>query len=309
MAGGVPMMKAVDSYLAVRRAAGYDLSKVERFLRSFARFSAEREETYLSAQTAIDWAGEGSSSPQRALRLKTVAHFARFIRAEDQRHEIPPDDIFGGYQIKRRTPFIFTTEDIEDLVNEALKLGPPGSLRPHVYSTIFGLLGVTGIRVSEALALRFGDLTTEGLVIRNTKFGKSRLLPLHHTTTAALEEYLRKRRKVLPNDDHVFISWQGRALSYSAVRSCFQSLVCTLGFHTRRAQPRPRLHDLRHSYATRSLQASPEGRDGISRHMLALSTYLGHSSISNTYWYLEATPQLLAQISNEAEGFVCGVHS
>jgi integrase len=300
------MMHAVDSYLAIRRAAGFDLRKVERLLRGFARHCAEREETHLSAQTAIAWAGEGSSSPQKAFRLKTVAQFARFIRAEDERHEVPPDDLFGGYQIKRRTPFIFSAEDVEALVKEALKLGPPGSLRPHVYSTIFGLLGATGMRASEALALRFEDITTEGLVIRNTKFGESRLLPLHDTATAALEEYLRKRRKVVLNDDHLFISWQKRPISYGAIRYCFQGLVRTLGFHTRQAQPMPRLHDLRHSFATRSLQGSPAGRESLNRHMLALSTYLGHRNIEHTYWYLEATPQLLARISSETETFVGG---
>ena len=302
-------MKAVDSYLTVRRAAGYGLKKVEQLLRSFARFCAEHGEVFVSTQTAINWAGQGSSAPQRAFRLKSVVHFARFIRAEDQRNEIPPDDVFGGYQIKRRIPFIFTTEDIEDLVNEALKLGPRGSLRPHVYSTLFGLLGVTGMRVSEALALRFKDLTADGLVIHDSKFGKSRLLPLHNTTTVALDEYLKKRRLVVPDDDHVFVSWQNKVLSYSAARNCFHHLVRTLGFHQRPAQPQPRLHDLRHSYATRSLLSSSDERYKISRHMLALSTYLGHSSIADTYWYLEATPQLLARISNETESFVCGGRS
>lgn len=303
------LMQEVEHYLAVRRAAGFQLKKVEKTLRSFVRFCVPRSKTHICTETALAWAAEGTSPAQRAFRLKTLVQFARYAQAENERHEIPPDDIFGGYQIRRRTPFIFTDEDINRLVGEASRLGPPGSLRPLTYSTLFALLAVTGMRVREALDLCLEDVNAEGLLIRNTKFGKSRFLPLLESTRTGLEKYLIRRRQVAGGDDHVFVSLWGRGLSYSAVQERFQTLVRTLKLHTRSGQPHPRLHDLRHSFATRALQACPEGRDSIARHMVALSTYLGHSQIRYTYWYLEATPQLMADIASACESFVHGGQS
>ncbi|MFN7971275.1 MAG: tyrosine-type recombinase/integrase [Acidobacteriota bacterium] len=254
----------------------------------------------------LTWASRGSSPPQRALRLKTVVAFARHIHAEDDRHDVPPADTFGGYQIRRRLPFIFSRDDVSLLMEEAARLKPVGSLRPRVYSTLFGLLAVTGMRVSEALALRFEDLTAEGIVIRKTKFGKSRLVPLHESTTAAIEQYVAVRQQVSAADDHLFISWRRRRLSYSAAALVFWRLVQALRFDRRPGQRRPRLHDLRHSFATRALESSPEHRDAVGRHMVALSTYLGHSDVRNTYWYLEATPRLLTDIASTCEAHFQG---
>jgi integrase/recombinase XerD len=298
------MTQELDSYLAVRRAAGFQLKKVEKFLRSFVRFNEDR--AHISAQTVIEWARQGSSPPQRSFRLKTVAAFARYLSAEDPRHEIPPDDLFGGYQIRRRIPFIFTVADIDRLVESASLLGPPDSLRRHTYSGLFALLSITGMRVSEALALRFEDVAPDGLWVRNTKFGKTRFIPLHPTAVAGLEKYLVQRRRVAGAESHVFISIRGKRLAYSVVQYRFEKLVRALEFHARPGQPHPHIHDLRHSFATRALESCPEGRDAIARHTVALSTYLGHSDIRNTYWYLEATPTLLSDIAGACERFVQG---
>ena len=300
------MTQALDFYLAVRRAAGFQLNKVESYLRRFVRFSTNEGKSHIDVQTAIEWARQGSSPAQRSFRLKTVAGFARYLSAEDSRHEIPPDDFFGGYQIRRRIPFIFTMPDINRLVEAASVHGPPGLLRRHTYSTLFALLAVTGMRVSEALKLRFEDVTADGRCIRNTKFGKSRFIPLHPTAVAGLEKYIVLRRRVDGADGHVFISIQSKQLSYSVVQHQFQKLVRALEFHNRPGQPPPRIHDLRHSFATRALESCPEGHDAIARHTVALTTYLGHSNIRKTYWYLEATPHLLADISNACERFVNG---
>jgi integrase len=209
------MTQELDSYLAVRRAAGFQLKKVEKFLRSFVRFN--EDQPHISAQTAIEWATRGSSPPQRSFRLKTVAAFARYLSAEDSRHEIPPDDLFGGYQIRRRIPFIFTLLDLDRLVEAASLVGPPGSLRRHTYGSLLALLSITGMRVSEALALRFEDVAPDGLWIRNTKFGKTRFIPLHPTAIAALEKYLVQRLCVAGAESHVFISIRGKKLAYSVV--------------------------------------------------------------------------------------------
>jgi len=295
------MKQALDSYLAVRRAAGFQLKKVERLLGSFVQFCSEQEKTHICAQTAIEWASQGSTVAQRVLRIQTVVHFAVYLRAEDPRHEIPPHDFFGSYHCRRRTPFIFQREDINQLVEKALQIGPSNSLKPHMYSTLFALLSVTGMRISEALNLQLEDVTVDGLIIRNTKFGKSRLLPLHPSAAAGLERYLLRRRHVAASVNNVFLSQHGKKLDYATVRYQLQRLVRQLNLHVRAGQPLPRTHDFRHSFATRSLLSSPEGRDMIARHMVALSTYLGHSNIQNTYWYLEATPELLTDIAAASE--------
>lgn len=298
------MTQALDSYLAVRRAAGFRLNKVETFLRGFVRFSEGHD--HISAQTAVEWARQGASPPQRSFRIKTVAAFARYLSAEDCRHEIPPEDFFGGYQIRRRTPFIFTIADIDRLVGAASLIGAPCSLQRHTFSNLFALLSITGMRVSEALALRFEDMTPDGLWIRNTKFGKSRFIPLHPSAVDGLAKYLVQRRRVAGAESHVFISIRGERLAYSVVQYRFQKLVRALEFHARPGQPHPHIHDLRHSFATRALESCPEGRDAIARHTVALTTYLGHSDIRNTYWYLEATPTLLTDIAGACERFVQG---
>ena len=300
------MTQALDSYLAVRRSAGFKLKKVEYYLRRFVRFPANEGQAYISAQTAIEWARQGTSPAERSFRLKTVACFARYLSAEDPRHEVPPDDVFGGYQIRRRIPFIFTEADVNRLVEAASLLGPPGALRRHTYSTIFALLSVTGMRISEALNLQFEDVTADGLWIRNSKFGKTRFIPLHPTAVTGLEKYIGLRRRVGGADSHVFISIHGRKSAHSVVHYEFQKAVRLLEFHKRPGQPHPRVHDMRHSFATRALESCPEGRDAIARHMVALSTYLGHCNIWNTYWYLEATPALLTDIASACARFAHG---
>jgi integrase len=295
------MIKAIDTYLAVRHAAGFDLSTQGYLLRSFARFSSERGEAHVRTQTVVQWASLAPSAEQRDTRMKTVARFARHVHAEDDRHEVPPKGFFG-YRKKRRVPFIYSRSDIERLVGAASRLRPTGSLRPHTYSTLFALLASTGLRISEALALRFEDVTPEGLHIRNTKFQKSRLVPLHPTAEAGLQRYLVRRKLIPMEGDHVFVSDRG-PLCRTSVYSTFLRLLKTAGLERSPGGRRPRIHELRHTFAVRALEGSPEGRDDIGRHMLALTTYMGHAAIQSTYWYLQVTPQLMKDISEACEAF------
>src|SRR3989449_7408361 len=176
------LRQAVDTYLAIRRAADFNLDAAERYLRNFAQFATAQGDPHVVAQTAIAWAEQAASEPQRHNRLSVVIRFARFSHAEDPRHEVPPARLFCG-QRRQRAPYLFHEEDIQALLAQATRLGSPDSLRPHTYSTLLALLAVTGLRISEALALRFKDITSDGLVIRETKFRKSRLVPLHETAT------------------------------------------------------------------------------------------------------------------------------
>ncbi len=301
MAGGEQMlMQTVETYLAVRRVAGFKLRSAEDYLRNFARFASAQGDNHIVAQTAIDWAGQSCSPAQRHLRLQSVIRLARFSRAEDPRHEIPPEGVFG-HRHQRPTPYIFSTQELQAVLTQAARLGPPGSLRPHTYSTLLALLAVTGLRISEAVALRLSDLTQDGLVIRETKFRKSRIAPLHQTSRAALERYVEKRCPFACNDDHLFISQRRRPLCAHVVRVTFHQLLAAAGIARAKGGPRPRLIDLRHTYATTVLVTGPDDRDHIRRHMVALSTALGHSTIASTFWYLERTPQLMVDIAKTCE--------
>lgn len=297
------LMHEVESYLAVRRAAGFALRRTERHLRSFARFAIDHGENHVRAQTALQWAALSPSPCQPHYRLRSVINLARYLRAEDDRHELPPDDVFV-HRHRRPRPFIFSPGEIESLVAHAARLGPTGSLRPHTYSTLFALLATTGLRISEALKLRLTDLTPDGLIIRETKFRKNRLVPLHETACAAMDRYLVYRRAVRGPDDHLFVSARGKKLSYAIVYVTFKQLLRAIALNPRPgAGSPPRIHSLRHTFAVRALESCRGDRHQIARHVLALSTYLGHVGIASSYWYLEVTPQLLADTSMASETF------
>ncbi|MCP4207793.1 MAG: tyrosine-type recombinase/integrase [Shimia sp.] len=299
------MMKKVDDYLALRRAAGYVLEVPEYHLRNFARFATQREETLICTPTVIEWASRAPSLNQREHRLQTVLRFARHLRAEDPRHEVPPRGIFRRRRT-RPTPYMWTPQEVALLLQAASQLEPQDSLRPHMYRTLFALLYVTGLRISEALALEFDDLDSETLLIRETKFKKSRRIPLHQTSVGALQRYLKRRQRVGTEHEFMFISVRGRRLDRSSVGWVFRRLLKTIGLNSDKQKRRPRIHDLRHAFAQRALETSPEGRDNIGRHMLALSTYLGHAHISDTYWYLEASPTLMRDIAGSCEALIQG---
>lgn len=298
------LAQAVETYLATRRAAGFALRRESFQLKSFAAFSEARRQHYVSSDIAIEWAGLARSISQRARRLGTVIRFAQYLRAEDERHKVPPA-IFGAERPPRPTPYILTAEHIRQLVDAASRSGYR-TLRRATYNTLFSLLACTGLRVSEAIRLRFDDITPDGLVIRCTKFRKSRLVPLHETAQAGLERYLQQRRPYAPFDEHVFVSLRRKPLRLADVERAFRTAVKRVGLPHGPGGTRPTPHSLRHSFAVRALQTCPDGRDAITQHTLALSTYLGHSTAANTYWYLEAVPDLMRDIAERAEHFVMG---
>jgi len=297
------LTRAVQSYIDLRRAAGFALRSDERVLHDFARFAAEQGDTHVRTTTAIDWATHAISVHERDRRLKRVIRFARHARAEDAAHQIPPDHVFAAPRVPR-LPHIFEPEQIRHLLEHAGKLGPAGSLRPYTYQMLFGLLPSCGLRISEALALRLEDVTADGLLIRHTKFRKTRLVPMHATTERAMQDYLRRRRAVAGPTPHCFVSLRGMPLSYPTVNRTFLAIVRALGLRAGANQPGPRLHDLRHTLAVRALEACPPDR--VANHMLALSTYLGHTKLAHTYWYLHVTPQLMADVADACRSQIDG---
>ena len=294
----------IDRYLEVRHAAGFEMKVDRGLLHNFARFATDRAETCVRRQTAMDWAASAPSPSQRECRLGMVRRFADHARAEDPAHETVPQKWFVS---RRRRPFphIFSPEELLQLLDATAHLGSKTSLRPLTYYTLFGLLAATGMRVSEALHLMMDDVTTDGLVIRKTKFRKSRMLPLHETTEAVLTRYLQQRQTRSGGDPHIFISTKGRALTYAMVNRTFKFLVQHVDSPLKPGQ-RLHIHNLRHLFAVRALESCPGGYDRVTRHILALSTYLDHAHVTDTYWYLQATPHLMTGIADACQLFSQG---
>ena len=298
------MMASVETYLAVRRAVGFTLSNTEYLLRTFADFAADRKEAHIRTATAIDWASQAKSVAQRHTRHQTICRFAQYLRIEDSRHELPPANYFG-YRKTRRVPHIYSRDEIDGLVLAATRLPSSDLLLPKTYAALISLLAATGLRISEALHLLVSDITSNGLLIRRTKFQKTRLVPLHATAVTGLARYLTHRQEARCGGDHVFVSDEGQPLVYWKVHSVFRTLLKSAGIKPSGGRW-PRIHELRHTLAVRALESSPTGRQRIGQHMLALATYLGHVNINATYWYLETTPELLLDIAVVAENFVQG---
>lgn len=296
---------AIDNYLAIRRAAGFQLKVQESLLRHFARYAADHAQTHVCRQTAIDWAAQAPSPCQRENRLAAVRLFARHARAEDPRHELIPRHVFAGHP-RRPLPSILSPVELRQLLEATACLRPRGSLRPHTYYTLFGLLAATGLRISEAMHLRLDDVMPDALFVRMTKFRKSRWVPLHPSTGCVLQRYLEQRNAYAGDDDHIFISTTGQPLSYAMINKTFHYLVKSIHLDQSPDRPQPRIHDLRHGFAIRALERCHGIRNDVARHTLALSTYIGHTHVADTYWYLQTTPQLMRHIADACAAYEQG---
>lgn len=301
---------AMENYLILRRTGGYKLVDTEELLRSCLSFVAGRGEQFLRTETVIEWAKLGASVGRCERRLRTVGFFVDYLRVESPHHQVMPRGLFSTGKVHRYPPRIFTHEEIVRVLELTKEVALRGSISPLTYRTLFGLLFVTGMRISEALSLRLTDIEPAGLVIKQTKFSKSRQLPLHPSTSAILDTYLIARRTVFTRSDRLFLTWCGqRPLSRKTVLPTFQMLCEKAGIDGAGGRRKPRLHDLRHSFAVHALERCKAERDVVEQHMLALSTYLGHSSPTSTHWYLEQTPQLMRGIAAACEAAQRGDHS
>lgn len=298
------LAQAVETYVAVQQAAGFSFRTEAAQLRSYAAFAEAKGERWVRASVAIEWAGLARSRPQRARRLGVVIRLARYLRAEDPHHELPPV-AFGAVARTRPAPYILSEAQVGQLVHAASVSGYR-TLRRATYRTLFALLACTGLRVGEAVRLRMGDITPDGLVIRESKFRKTRLVPLHETARVGLERYLQQRQAYAPGDDHVFVSLRRKPLLVTDVERAFRTAARAIGLPYGAGCWRPTPHSLRHTFAVRALQRCPDGREAITQHMVALSTYLGHGKVGATYWYLEAVPELMADIADRCERLVMG---
>jgi integrase len=290
-------------YVALHEAMGFSFRTQRILLRMFVAHAERHGDDLTKSDRIIEWAIEAPSPEQRRNRLLTVRRFAIAMHAENSDNEAPAADALGRGLFRRTAPYIYSADEILRLMEAAASLGPLGTIRPLAYVTLFGLLAATGLRISEALALRIADVVEDGLIINRTKFKKSRLVPLHPTARAAIDRYLAVRLTVFPGVDALFISNTGAPFCYDTVSALFRQMSRKIGLRGKPGLPGPRMHDLRHTFAVRSLERCPCNDDAVSRHILALSTYLGHAHVADTYWYLQATPSLMAQIADAGEAF------
>jgi integrase len=300
------LRQAAADYLAVRRSLGYKLARPEKLLAQFTGYLEQAGAATVTTEHALAWAVLPGGDPSwHAYRLAVARGFAAWLRTADPAAEIPPAGLIPSRK-RRATPYLYTGSEITALMTAAESLRFP--LRTATYQALIGLLAVTGMRVGEAISLDRGnaDLDNGILTIRNGKHGKSRLVPVHDTTAGALRDYLRMRDRLCPDarTPAVLVSPAGTRLLYCNVHATWKKLAASAGLRPRSAACRPRIHDLRHSFAVRTmLDAYESGLDGQAV-LAVLSTYLGHADPKATYWYLTASPELMAAAGKRLDAWL-----
>jgi len=296
----------LDDYLTLRRALGCELLRPERYLRQFLDYLGERQQDTLTAKAAADWVGQsrhGSAAP--GLCMEAIRGFATFLHAHDPAHQIPPPGLFPRRR-QRAVPYLFSPADIAALQAAAGRL--QGTLRAETYTVLIALLAVTGLRIGEVLALDDGDIDAGEamLIVRKDKAQSFRLVPLHPTTVAALDGYRRCRDQVLPERaaPAMLVSRTGARLTYNAVHKTFTGLVAAAGLAPRTGRCRPAIHGLRHSYAVNMLAGWYRDGADVPARLPWLSTIMGHSGPASTYWYVSASPELMALAAQRLQAHI-----
>jgi integrase/recombinase XerD len=302
------LRQATHEYLSMRRALGFKLRAAGARLLDFVTFMEQHRASYITNKLALTWAQQSPTvQPSTcAQRLSFVRGFARYRSATDPRTEIPADSLLP-FRAQRARPYYYSDIEIQNLLQAALKL--PGSnyqLRPWIYHGLFGLLSVTGMRVGEAgnLELQDVDLKAAVLTVRGAKFGKSRLLPLHTSTGNVLADYLARRQRYWAARSHssyLFVSSRGNRLDSADIHRTFYTLSRQIGLRGLTDSYGPRIHDLRHRFAVKSLLHWYRAGEDAERRLPILSAYLGHVHVADTYWYLSAWPELMDEAMRRLE--------
>lgn len=300
------LKEAVTDYLVMRRGLGFKLERVQGRLLSFVSFMERQRASHITTALALQWAMQPANAQPAnwADRLSRVRVFARHWSATDSRTEIPPLSLLP-YRAQRAKPYLYTVEEIGQLMQAANHLPPADGLRGWTYHCLFGLLAVTGLRISEAIALAREDVDLQAglLTIRGAKFDKTRLVPLHRSTRDMLARYAHRRDAILgcPSTRTFLASDRGRALEVSTVRRTFYALSRQTGLRGPDQSHGPRLHDFRHRFAVETLVRWYRAGEDVERRLPELSTYLGHAHVTDTYWYLSACPELMGLVTQRLE--------
>jgi integrase/recombinase XerD len=309
-----PLTVHLQHYIAIRRSLGYDQSFAERVLRRFAEFADGEGADYITADLFLRWKKHYGSADNNtwAKRLSMVRVFASWLQGTDPRTEVPPHGLIRGKQ-QRARPFIYTDDQIANIVTEAARLPSSYGLRGWTCSTLFGLIAVTGLRVSEALGLDDEDVDLDQAVlnVRRGKNRKCRTVPVSESTAARLAAYRAERKRILGGSQTAFFLFEsGTRPTDCGARYNFAQVCQRIGLRKRQAFCRhgrgPRIHDLRHTFVVRTILDWYQRGLDPDREMLKLSTYLGHSKPEFTYWYIEAIPELLQLACERAERNLSG---
>jgi len=300
------LQEAIQDYLALRRSLGFKLKRHSHFLEEFALFLEQAGESRITARLALQWATQPKQIQQSewAARLSVVRGFARYWSATDPTTEIPPEGLLP-YRHRRAKPYLYSDEQIHQLLEAAKNMPAQHSLQPWTYHCLFGLLAVTGLRISEALNLRSTDVdwSVGILTLRDSKFGKSRLIPLHASSLKVLSDY-RARRDLLfahRKTPYFFCSRREGRLDEGQVRRVFYVISRQIGIRGASASRGPRLHDFRHRFAVQTLLHWHRTGEDVRRRLPILSTYLGHGHVTDTYWYVTGTPELMAEVGQRLD--------
>jgi len=287
----------VHDYLQIRRSVGFKLVAAGRLLRDFAAYADRAAVTTVTIDTALGWASlpVGTNPVWISQRLSVVRQFARYLKTVDIDADVPATNLLrAGSQ--RATPYLYSADDVAALMAAARAIRNP--LRAATFATMIGLLACTGMRGGEAMRLDRGEIdwSQHQLIVRDSKFGKSRLLPLQPSTLDALAAYDALRTKLCPTPQTAsfLVSSTGTRLSHPTVQPTFRQLLAQAGITACPPRRRPRIHDLRHSFAVRTLLGWYHDGEDVQARMPSLSTYLGHVDPAATYWYLTAAPELMA---------------
>jgi integrase/recombinase XerD len=300
-----PLRQALADYLALRRATGFRLANAGRLLGQFVDHLEQRGVDTITTDHALDWATlpAGKSMHWQAIRLSAVRGFAAYLHSLDPSVEVPTAGLIHAIGPCRAVPYLYSETEIRSLVHAAGSLRP--ELRAATYQSLISLLAVSGLRISEAIALNDDDLDIERelLVVRDTKFGKHRLVPLHPSAVTALVCYRELRREHLPQPagPALLLSTRGTRLLHSNISLVFARLADQCGITRRSPSCRPRIHDLRHSFAVATVLDWYRHDADIPAMMPRLSTYLGHTDPKHTFWYLSAAPELMALAGRRLE--------
>jgi integrase/recombinase XerD len=303
------LSRELDRYLEIRRGLGHQLRTAEALLRRFVAFAEAEGEAYVSTGLFLRWQASfgAASRPTWANRLTMVRIFARWLHGLDPRHEIPPPGLIPSGN-RRPRPYFYSEEEIRRIVAVAADLPSQNGLRGLTYPVLFGLIAITGLRVTEAIALGAGDVDLEAgiITVRRGKLGTERLLPIDDTSRVRLRAYAKERDRLLGRRPKTFfVADTGAPISDCAARYNFAVVGRAIGLRSPQRYNRhghgPRIHDLRHTFAVRTLVNWYRAGKDPGREMIRLTTYLGHRNPAHTYWYIEAVPELMELASGRAE--------
>jgi integrase/recombinase XerD len=300
------LREALHEYLALRRGLGFRLRRVAPRLLDFVTFMEQQHASYITVSLALIWAKQPADAqlPTWAQHLSFVRSFARYRRATDPRTEVPPEELLP-FRPKRARPYLYSDREICELLRAAPRCQRQG-LQPDTYYCLLGLMSVSGMRVSEVqnLKLHDVDLGERVLTIRGAKFGKDRLVPLHPSTCRVLARYIARRQRLWTKrsvSGYLFVSSRGNRLDDGDIRRTFHAISRKTGLRGPTDHHGPRLHDLRHRFASMTLLRWYRAGEDPERRLPALSTYLGHVHWSDTYWYLSALPGLMREAVSRLE--------